>query len=207
MKKIIFTCICCFVLTINLSAQRNERKGYIGLSLGSSFPMGDFKDQDLDNEDAGFAGTGLNLHLLNFGYKFGYTLGVTGSLFGASHPLKFDEDIDIFNDASWSYGGLMGGLLISLPVSEKLDFDLRPMIGFVSGSSPEIKLAGITVLEDQRGSGLCFDLGASLRFNFSDKWCGMIDLDYFSARPTFDNDYKQSISTVNLNIGFGYRLN
>ena len=42
-----------------------KRKGYIGLSLGPSIPIGDFAD-----ESNGLAKTGLNLTLVNFGYLF-----------------------------------------------------------------------------------------------------------------------------------------
>ncbi|ELR73147.1 hypothetical protein C900_05196 [Fulvivirga imtechensis AK7] len=69
MKKYIFVLVM-IAITGNLLAQ-SERKGYIGISLGPSMPMGDYGDNGFSNRDAGYAKTGLNFNLINFGYKFG----------------------------------------------------------------------------------------------------------------------------------------
>ena len=35
-----------------------DKKGYIGISLGPSIPLGDLASKDIDNESAGFATSG-----------------------------------------------------------------------------------------------------------------------------------------------------
>lgn len=193
MKKFIII-LSLVVLSANLFAQSSDRKGFIGITLGPSIPIGDFADNSLSNDNAGFAKTGLNINLINFGYKFGQNFGITGSWFGAAHS------VDISGvDAMWSYGGLMGGPMLSFPLNEKLDFDLKGMIGFVSAK------LDMNELGETSGSGVGFDFGASFRYNFTEKWCLLINGDYLASNPKFDEG-NQKISTINLSLGIAYRL-
>ena len=190
------------VITIGSNAQMEDRHGYIGMTLGSAIPLGDFADNNFDNEDAGFAKTGINFNLVHFGYKFSKNFGIAASWFGAAHEVDTPYNIDA---ATWSYGGLFAGLLVSLPAGEKLFIEFKPMLGFVAATSPELKEGGLIVMEDQQGSAVGFDLVGSVRYNFSERWCAMANIDYLTAKPEFDY-FEQSISALNLSLGLAYRL-
>lgn len=182
------------VLSANLFAQSNERKGFIGITLGPSMPIGDFGNQSLSNFNAGFAKTGLNISLINFGYRFGTNFGIAGTWFGAANPVNINNVT-----ATWSYGSLMVGPMLTFPINKKLDFDLKGMIGYVSAKM-DLDNFGETSL-----TGVGFDFGTALRYNFSERWCLLFNADYFSSNSKSD-DGKQKIAAINLAFGVGYRL-
>lgn len=197
MKKYVLVLV---VLTIagNLWAQ-SERKGYIGISLGPSMPMGDYGDNSFTNEDAGFAKTGLNFNLINFGYKFGERFGIVASWYGAAHSIDIDGV-----DGTWGYGGLMGGPMLSWPVSEKLDLDVKLMLGYV---------VAILDLENEKETGdlgLAVDLGATLRYNFAERWALLINLDYFNGSSKINfggfETIDRKLTTINPTFGIAFRL-
>ncbi|PKO95727.1 MAG: hypothetical protein CVU12_08680 [Bacteroidetes bacterium HGW-Bacteroidetes-7] len=193
MRKLIIL-LTLIMLSANLFAQSSDRKGFIGITIGPSIPIGDFADNSLNNDNAGYAKTGLNINLINFGYKFGQNFGITGLWFGAAHSVDFSAV-----DAMWSYGGLMGGPMLSFPINEKLIFDLKGMIGFVSAK------LDMYALGETSGIGVGFDFGASFRYNFSEKWCLLINGDYLASTSKFDEG-DQKISTINLSLGIAFRL-
>ncbi len=123
MKKMIISLNLIF-LAISVFSQET-RKGLIGISLGPSIPLSDYADNDGENEDAGFAMTGLHLNF-NFSYKFNENLGVAALWAGNAHPVDVDEMVNVFwsidpslnwelETEAWSSGALMGGLLVSFP--------------------------------------------------------------------------------------------
>ena len=59
------------LLGADLFAQAIEKKGYIGITLGPSFPLADFADNSLSNTKAGYAKRGFSDSFINFGYRFG----------------------------------------------------------------------------------------------------------------------------------------
>ena len=73
-----------------------KRKGYIGISLGPSIPLGDFS-----NPSSGAAKTGLHLNLVNFGYLITDNVGIAAIWFGAANP------VSEISWNPWSYGGTM----------------------------------------------------------------------------------------------------
>ena len=174
------------VLSGDVFAQSSDRKGFIGISLGPSFSVGDFADNLRSNANAVFAEWGINFNPINFGYIFGQYIGISASWFGAA----YSADI-IGVDAIWSYGGLMGGPMLSIPVNEKLNFDLKGMVGFVSATSD------LSEYEENEGTGISFDLGASFRYNFAKKWCLLISSDYFISNPKLEEG-NQKMTAISL---------
>ena len=67
-KISILTILICICTPYTSEAQ--TKKGYVGISIGSSVPTGTFKND-------GMAKTGLQLSLLNFGYRFTDNVGIT----------------------------------------------------------------------------------------------------------------------------------
>lgn len=172
------------------SSNSDKRKGFIGLSLGASIPIGDFADKS-----DGLAKTGIHLNLINFGYLFSENFGVSAMWFGAANPL----DIDGYDP--WSYGGLMVGPLLSFPVAEKVEWDFRPMIGYSVTTLPDIDWG------TENASSFAFNIGTMLRINVGEKVSLLLSADYFSTKPEFkDYGFEQSIGTVSLGFGVAYRL-
>jgi hypothetical protein len=193
MKRLVLILSVIFIST-SLFAQTSDRRGFVGMTLGPSIPVGDFASKY--SSDAGGANVGLNISLLNFGYTFGKNFGVTALWFGAAH--KVDTNGSGL-DATWSYGGLMGGGLYTMPISNQLNFDLKAMVGFVSAKLDIHDFGNTTA------NGAGFDFGAALRYHFSDRWSMLMTADYFTSKPNFEGS-DMSITTFNINAGIAYRF-
>lgn len=168
----------------------DKRKGYIGLSLGVSVPVGSFAD----NSD-GMANAGTHLNLVNFGYLFSENFGIAFFWFGAANPL------DVPGYDPWSYGGIMAGPLLSFPQSQKVEWDFRPMIGYAATTLPDV---GYGIEQDM---SLALNLGALVRLNVGRKIALSLSADYFYTKPEFvDYGFEQSIGTVSFGFGAAYRL-
>ncbi len=169
--------------------------GFIGLSLCASLPVGDFAD---------VAETGVQLNLVNFGYLFSDNIGVSATWFGAANSMGVKR-LD-----PWSYGGLMVGPMLSFPISQEVDWVLRPMIGLSVATLP-------VVVFDNTGTAIgrgpedafsfALKVGTVFKVNVSRKVSLLLSADYFSVNPEFiDANYTQRITTVSLGCGIAYRL-
>jgi hypothetical protein len=85
MKNIFFT-FSLIIISLTVLAQE-ERKGYIGIALGPSIPLGDFADIDINNSGAGFARTGITLNL-HYTHKFNNIFGLTALCLGNFHSVN-----------------------------------------------------------------------------------------------------------------------
>ncbi len=174
----------------SFDSNAERRKGFIGLSLGVSIPVGDFADKA-----DGLAKTGIQLNLINFGYLFSENFGITATWFGAANPI----DADGYDP--WSYGGIMAGPLLSFPLSQKVEWDFRPMIGYSVTTLPDIGY-GI-----EQASSFALNIGTVIRVNVGTKVSLLLSADYFSTKPTFkDYGFEQSIDTISFGFGVAYRL-
>lgn len=217
-----------------------DRKGYIGLMLGPSFPVGDYASTDINsNEEAGLAKSGFSMFIVDFGYNFHKNFGLAASWFGGTNPLDAQKLADYYaanlggawtiSSGSYGYGGLFLGPLFTLPLN-KLELDLRLTGGFASGIFPEIKYAGSNngtsvsfKQESANGTGFGYAIGAGARFHISKKFNLMTRVEYIGMEPEAEivlkqrnssGSYtevdrmkvKQPMNTVNVLIGFAYRL-
>jgi hypothetical protein len=174
-----------------------NRNGYIGFSIGPSIPTGKFS-----SEVDGRAKTGVRLNLVSFGYKITKGFGVSANCFGG-YNLRIYSNSD-----PWMYGGLIIGPMGSIPVSNKIDLDFRPMVGVsvtqFPGASSNI----------QKPITICYDLSALIRFHIGEGMDIFLNSEYFFSKPEFtiENNgfefrFEQSISTISYGLGFAYRIN
>jgi len=173
--------------SVKLSA---KRKGYIGISIGPSIPVGAFADHS-----DGAAKTGVQLNLANFGYLFTENIGIAAIWFGAANP------VSEISYNPWSYGGLMAGPLLSFPVSNTAEWDFRPMIGYSVTTVSDVGQA------TDQATAFAINLGTVLRFNLNQRFSITLSADYFSTKPNFKvYGFEQKIGTVSLGFGAAYRL-
>lgn len=169
---------------------QTSRRGYIGISLGASFPQGPFADP---NNGAALNGAWLNL--VNFGYVFNESVGISASWYGGAYPVYFS------GYDPWSVGGLMGGLLVPFQLSEVFLIDLRPMIGYAVVSMPDDGMG----YED--AISLSYSFGLSLRSNVSNKFALLLMGDYFYTQADFSQyQFMQKISAISVSLSAAYRL-
>ena len=181
------------VFVSNIMGQDIERKGFIGMTIGPSFPYGEFADKN--NYYDGYAETGLNINLLTFGYKIWKNVGVTGSWFGIANPTDYYG-----NEGMWGVGAIMLGPLYSIPIKERFDLDFKGMFGFVLLT----KQYDNSVTSNAFGTG--FEIGMMLRYDFAKKWCLMTNLETVNTKLDIQPDRDPKISIINLSFGIAYRL-
>jgi opacity protein-like surface antigen len=202
MKKVLLSFLVLISFALKMDAQ--DKKGYIGVSLGPSIAIGDFASKDADNEAAGWANTGA-IFDISFAYKLGNgNFGLTALLRGQANTTDAQALVDEFKyqypdfiwlveSGNWSIGGLMLGGFGSFPISDKTSFDARAMIGFLNASSPEIKITGIDSsfssawIKQSSSSASAFSylIGAGFSFGIGNRLCILTNVDYLGAKPEF----------------------
>ena len=188
--------VLCFSFSSAAPAQE-DRRGLIGLTVGTSIPIGDFGDASSFNDDAGFAEASLHLQLIHFNYELGDGWGIAASWSGASYPLDLPGQLL----ASWNVGNLLAGPSYNLDLNHRWILNLRFLLGF---SSCNFDFEGVG---ETTGAGLGTSLGANLYHHLSDRWSLIFGVNYLGANPNFDDsDTTVSIWAINLRTGAAYRL-
>ncbi len=174
----------------SLSQTIEDKKGYIGITLGPAFPLADIKDK-------GDGGTGLNINLVNFGYPVWKNVGFCASLFSGAHLSK-----TLREDALSVYGALLAGPMLSSNLSEKSILHMRAMVGSVYSMFEYAHNSGRSASESWTYG---YSVGLMYRYNYSKTWCLLFNADYFSAKSSA-YDHLGEIAAINVNAGIGLRL-
>jgi hypothetical protein len=114
-----------------------DAKFYIGASFGTSYALGDFKDTDITNPDAGFADDGTKLDIYG-GFFLNDKVTLTGTFRRQSFDTQIGSLIDNFNadnpgsnfsgnTEDWQVYSVLIGAAYKIPVYKK--FALYPRIG------------------------------------------------------------------------------
>ena len=214
----------------------SQSKGYVAISVGPSIPIGDFASKNMANPSAGLSNTGA-IFDISFAYKLGTQFGISALLRGQANPtdaqlianeLAKEDPLTYWTVESktWGVGGLLFGGYGSFPVSEKINFDARGLIGFVNASSPEINITGTKQGKSiwaKQGivstNAFSYLIGAGFTFDIGSKICLMINMDYMGTKPEFNNieiissighkntlSMKQNIETLNIGFGIGLKI-
>lgn len=185
------------IITTNLFAQNNEKKGFIGISIGPAIPIGSFANKSLSDPHAGFAKTGYSDSFINFGYLFNKKFGISASIFYNEHNV--DKSV---TEDWWKLSGVTAGPMYALPLSEKLTFDIKAKIGFL----------GTTLIvdtyenQDNVGSGLGIDIRSGLRYNLARRWCLFAETGLVHSNQKMGDGRKGKIQFLLTGFGIGFRL-
>ena len=174
------------------SQKKDFSKGYVGISIGAAFPGGDLTKDELN------AKTGLNIGLINAGFRFTENFGLTLN-WGAS-AFK-DSD---FDEVTYGVGYLAIGPMLSLPINDKFGFDFKPQYAFTS------------LIVDVDGEDFNFTgpggilVSSTLNYSFAKHWGLALNLDYLSSKynkldnESIERDVK--VSTFSTSLGIQYRF-
>jgi hypothetical protein len=176
----------------------------ISLGVGANIPTGDYASIDLENENAGFALTGVNLNVTAL-YKLGRRIGVGGEFSGSSNWVNnagyqsaFEQafpDLENWqvNAQRWSNGGIMAGPAATLPLGNTLDFLFKVFGGGVLAYTPMVEVIGeinnqqqyIRLYEQNKAWAFTFKVGAGLMFSTGSRQYLMFTGEYQYINPTF----------------------
>ena len=120
--------------------------------------------------------------------------------------------------------GLFVGPWYSAPLSEKISLDALIGGGYMFTSSPEITLqrtysgqSSTFNISSGTGGGIAYKFGLGMRYNVSDKLCINADVSTLGMVFKYDSTVRtptgnltgsttQDFSSLNIGVGFGYRL-
>ena len=175
MKKLLFTAVLALFLTNTTTAQ--DSKGYVGVSIGAAIPQGDLADT---------AKTGIDLGLINAGYRFNETWGATVNWGATGHAIEGSDD------GSIGIGYFAVGPMISFG-----DFDFKPQYAF---SSATIDNGGGELDVDMESAWI---IGATYNYSLGGNWGLAANLDYFTFTV---EDADDSESIMKFSVGVQYKF-
>ncbi len=235
MKQLLFS-LTLLIAFQSISAQTNQDVSfYIGASVGTAFTLGDFKDTDISNLDAGFAKNGTKLDL--FG---GYFLNDKVTLTGIFRYQIFDTQIeDLVNEfntetpnanfsantESWQVYSLLVGAAYKINVYKK--FAIFPRIGIgpmlvnnpsINVSSPDSDITQNFIRSTESGFGLGYEFGIGFTsnlgkrlalmptFTFSGGIATISDVTTVTDNIVVNGNYNIVVQSFNLGISLAYKF-
>lgn len=234
-KLISATVLLSIAFTQKMMAQSSN--GMVSFSLGPSIPIGNFSNSELSNSDAGWANTG-SLIDFSFAQKLGNSkFGIIAKFRSQANPLDNKSLTEEYenqttgaicevNSKPWSTGAILVGGFASLPISNKIYFDPKALIGFSGSISPDISVditsngyTGWVIQNGQSASAFAFMVGAGFRFEVGKRCYILAEVDYLNTTPGFRNIEVASsmgekikfnsiltLQTINTSVGLGIKL-
>ncbi|HEX6225506.1 MAG TPA: hypothetical protein VFZ52_13910 [Chryseolinea sp.] len=169
-------------------------KGYIGGSIGIFTPYQTYSPIPYDLEQHGLF---LNTTVAYLPSLF---LGISSTIFvyGIAENNEFNVD-------SWTSCGITLGPLISVPIGNKIKWEVRPQIGYsmIAADSKKSDLDSLGVIRH----GVVYSIGTGLRLNFGKRTCYLLNVDYISTATKVD-DYPivPEIGTLGVSFGVAFRF-
>ncbi|MBB2144997.1 outer membrane beta-barrel protein [Pedobacter sp. LMG 31464] len=204
MKKTLLLGLITF-LYFNVNAQTITKKSAIGISIGPSFPLGDFGDKDISNENSGLAKIGGFLGI-DYSYTFSKYFGGIVSLQGRLHSVD-ENALSAYavpdgtgaslsmKTTAWKTGSIMAGIFHTVPLTknEKLNFEVRALAGLQSTSSPKIDvnvfIPGMGSFNSSQEStsvnSFTYSLGMAFKYSLDNRMALKLGGDYNGAQPKF----------------------
>ncbi|MDR2627895.1 MAG: porin family protein [Dysgonamonadaceae bacterium] len=155
------------------------RKGYVGLTLGPSFPT---KQDNMDS--------GAQVNIVTAGYLFSKNIGIAATILITSYIIE--------NDVSVGVTGFVVGPLLSFAAtpSRKVELDVRPFIGTVDRD-----IDG----ESTGESGFAFGIGGSIRWNCRSRVSLSGNMDY-NNMVVKNEVQKTDMSSIGVTVGVNFRF-
>lgn len=193
------------MLFISQLAFGQSDRQIIGLSVGPSFPLADFKKDILSDSTSGFAKTGFALSF-NYNYRFTHNFGMQllinyssnaldnskyKNALEAEHP---DYGVSIESTKNWSSGGIFLGPYLTFPMGN-LSWDVRILGGYFGAYSPNATIRttnknnlndkGEYYLVSSRASNFGYIIGTGFKYKLNSSYYILLNGDYTSSSVKF----------------------
>lgn len=198
MKHLLF--FTCFLTFLPMLAWSQVQ---LGLTIGAGLPMSDFADTDGDNDDAGFARTGIMATAV-LDYNLSDNLGITGSLLYGSNAINENTLDDFFavgtdlETKPYSQFGLFAGLLAQFP-SEGLTFKIRAAPGLIFARSYGLESTGfaaVVEIDPVTTTSIALKVGAGIDVPISDQLNFVASIDYLSYTAKYEGDIDTNVGII-----------
>ncbi|MHA4808838.1 hypothetical protein ACX0G9_12060 [Flavitalea flava] len=221
------------LLVLSAIACYSQKAGYLSLSIGPSFPIGQFGNKDASDPKSGLADIG-GMADLSYVYKIRHSnYGLVASIrvrenrFNSSAFLDpFEKEFPDFDwsqsqiKKSWKVGAVMIGGSYSFPITKRVNLEGQLMAGIAKAYLPDIVVMGFRDTAAIPGHGdfihaetkkvnattfsASIKIGASCKL--TDRWSLVANVDYWYLRPTFKNLTQTLAQANNLIISGLYSL-
>jgi len=169
-------------------------KGYVGGSIGIFTPFESYAVAPYSLVKGGFFANAT------IGYLPTLLLGVSATAYIYSEAQRSDFDF-----SSGKKYGFMIGPLISLPIGNRIKWELRPQLGYsvVTVDSDQSITGSLATIR----KGVACSFGSGLRLNIGKRTCYMLNVEYLSAPIRFD-DYpiEENLGSVGASFGVAFRF-
>jgi hypothetical protein len=224
MKKLVIV----FLFISQLSFSQSVNRQYVGLSIGASLPMSDFKKAVLSDSTSGFAKTGIALSF-DYAYRFTHNFGMQliinysgnslndGSYKDQLEAVNPDYGISVESTDNWTSGGLFLGPYLTFPLTSKLSLDVRALAGYFGSYSPRVlirttkieepSVKGESYIERARANGFGYLLGTGFKYRVKSYYVLLFG-DYVSSNLEFkdavgwDLDHKPYSTSFSQKISY-----
>lgn len=177
--------------------QQPERRGFIGLGIGPSVPLGRFANASTTSMRSGGAATGYTDTILNLGYRIGLRLGVAGAFSYSEYPMRGGDG----DDDWWQAAGLTVGPMYTRRLNARAALDLKAMIGLMVLTP----IVDSYSTDDGVGSGLGVDLRAAIRYDVLRRWALFAEVGIQSSGERFDSGVRKDYRALISGIGVAFR--
>ena len=165
MKRLSFLLLALTALTLTprIANSQPMQKGQLSLHAGAAFPQGEFGATDEDDENSGFATTGLTV-VGEYTYPTGTPgLGIVGSISVTANGMNEDElieddEVDV-SSGYWINAPVMGGLRYKTEVSPTADLYGVGQVGINVNRGPTVELSN-----DDRSATISYSTVTSTGF-------------------------------------------
>ena len=202
MKKLIIA-----LLFISQFSFAQSNRQFLGLSIGPSFALGDFKKSVLDDSTSGYAKTGVAISF-NYVYRFAHNFGMQLIINYSSNSMdnmKYKNQLEnahpgygvsVESTENWSSGGFFLGPYLRFPITTKLTWDIRALGGYFGSYSPKMIIRttkidepttkGEYYIERSRANNFGYMVGTGVKYRVNSYYVLLFG-DYFSSQLKFEN--------------------
>ena len=210
------------------------QNGYLGVSIGTGIPVGEYSKSNVYQTSSGYAKPGLTYNIIyasNLGPQFGfllqYSYGVNALKTGdmASFYRRYGLQTSVIVPDKHTLRSMLGGLFLSSK-GKDVDFDARFMFGSSFTSLPAITTVfsdGFSTLTIESTSAksisVAFQFGVIFKIHAGEVIDVLISLDYFSTTSKYNNRYlidgidqgpnqlELPMRTITPSLGLAYKFN
>jgi hypothetical protein len=177
-------------------AQEPERRGFIGLGIGPSTPVGAFAQSSWTNLGDGRTASGYTDTFVNIGYRLREHLGVAGAFSYSEYSMSGGGDDDWYQVA-----GLTAGPMYSIRLNARAALDLKAMAGLIT-MTPVVDSYETL---DKTGGGLGLDLRAAIRYDVLRRWAVFAEVGVQAANVSFDSGARTDYRALTSGFGVAFR--
>ncbi|HXC06800.1 MAG TPA: outer membrane beta-barrel protein [Bacteroidia bacterium] len=213
-SKILYVFALSSCLMVSTMKAGDDPKMVVGVSVGAAMPMGAYgstaKLAAGDTAHAnGFAKTGFHFDV-NAGYYFTSNVGAMiqiGGNMNGFNMTAYNTTYGITNStataSSYYVGSYLVGPTLRFPLGDKMGFSARILVGLMtlkdSKWSDTQTFLGTTYTTTEQwntASAFAYNIGASIKYNLTDKMGLGLNIDYLGGSPNFSTYTRTTTPTT-----------